>query len=147
MPHSGYKRYIVMLAVVIGTLSTACVPIGAKQCREYNDKDIEQFSTLVRVTMDIVSSEYEQPLPALIPEEKIKELIQRRGTPFKELELLDQYELIMVSHEGQWAAVAWEPGSDQKILQDLRCTKKLDEASWKSCSHGHEMTLDWQACN
>jgi len=139
--------HIILVAVLVATISTACAAVDSSSCREYSEKDMGKLATFVRNTMDIVSSVYMgEVMPALVPEERIKELIRERGTPFKELELLDQYELIMVSHEGQWAAVAWDPIYDQKLLQDLRCTKLLDEPSWRTCIHGHELTLDWHTC-
>jgi len=107
-----------------------------------------ELATFVRVSMSIVSSNYTGPLtPAQVPEEKIKEIIRQRGTPFKEVELLEKYELVFVSRDGQWGAVAWDPENDQKLLQDLRCTSLLDQHSWKSCILGREFTLDWRACN
>ena len=147
MRRSGRNLHIVLVAVFVAVISTACAAVDSNSCREYSEKDMGQLATFVRVTMDIVSSAYvDEATPALVPEERIKELIRERGTPFKELELLDQYELIIVSHEGQWAAVAWDPIYDQKLLQDLRCTKLLDEPSWRTCIHGHELTLDWRTC-
>ena len=147
MRRSGRNLHIILVAVLVATISTACAAVDSSSCREYSEKDMGKLATFVRNTMDIVSSVYMgEVMPALVPEERIKELIRERGTPFKELELLDQYELIMVSHEGQWAAVAWDPIYDQKLLQDLRCTKLLDEPSWRTCIHGHELTLDWHTC-
>lgn len=148
MQRSGYNLHIVLLAVFVLTTSTACAAIDSNSCREYSEKDMGQLATFVRVTMDIVSSTYMgEPAPAILSEEEIKELIRQRGTPFKELELLDKYEMTMVSHEGQWAAVVWDPANEQKLVQDLRCTTRLDELSWRACNHGHEFTLDWRTCN
>ncbi len=148
MRRSGRNLHIILVAVFVAAISTACAAVDSSSCREYSEKDMGKLATFVRNTMDIVSSVYMgEVMPALVPEERIKELIRERGTPFKELELLDQYELIMVSHEGQWAAVAWDSTYDQKLLQDLRCTKLLDEPSWRTCIHGHELTLDWRTCN
>ncbi|OGT74752.1 MAG: hypothetical protein A2W76_11230 [Gammaproteobacteria bacterium RIFCSPLOWO2_12_47_11] len=148
MRRSGYNLHIVLLAVFVLTTSTTCAALDSNSCREYSEKDMGQLATFVRVTMDIVSSTYMgEPAPALVTEENIKELIKQRGTPFKELELLDQYELNMVTHEGQWATVVWDSANNQKLLQDLRCTKLLDEPSWRTCAHGHELTLDWSTCN
>ena len=149
MRRSGCNLHIVLLAVFVLTTNTACAVLDEHTCREYSEKDMGQLATFVRVTMDIVSSNYmgEPAAPALVTEENIKELIKQRGTPFKELELLDQYELNMMSHEGLWAAVAWDSVNNHKLLQDLRCTKLLDEPSWRACTHGQEFTLDWSICN
>ncbi|TAJ95976.1 MAG: hypothetical protein EPO31_00730 [Gammaproteobacteria bacterium] len=148
MRRSGCNLHFVLLTVFVLTKSTLCAALDSNNCREYSEKDMGQLATFVRVTMDIVNSSYDRGnTPALVTEENIKEIIRQRGTPFKELELLDQYELNMVTHEGQWATVAWDPTNNQKLLQDLRCTTRLDESSWKTCSHGHKLTLDWRACN
>lgn len=147
MRHSGCNLYIILLAIFVLTTSTSHAAVDSNSCREYSEKDVGQLATFVRVTMDIVSSSYDsENTPALVTEENIREIIRQRGTPFKELELLDLYELNMVTHEGQWAAVAWDPTTNQKLLQDLRCTTRLDEPSWKTCTYGNELTLDWRTC-
>lgn len=148
MQRSGYKLHIVLLVSAVAMVSTACVTDDEHACRHYREKEMGQLATFVRVAMDIVNSEYMGAVtPALLPEEKIKALIAQRGAPFKELELLNRHELVMVSRNGQWATVAWDPENDQKLLQDLRCTTVLDEPSWKTCSRGHEFTLDWRTCH
>ena len=148
MLRSGCKLCFVLLLVAVTAISTACTTVGASECRKYDEDEMGVLATFVRVSMNIVSSNYTGPLtPVQVSEEKIKEIIKQRGAPFKELELLDKYELVFVSHRGQWGAVAWDPKYDQKLLQDLRCTKFLDEHSWKNCIRGHEFTLDWRTCN
>jgi hypothetical protein len=148
MLRSGCKLRFVLLVVAVTAISAACTTVGANGCREYGEDEMGELATFVRVSMNIVSSNYTGPsTPAQVPEEKIKEIIKQRGAPFKELELLDKYELMFVSRDGQWGAVAWNPENDQKLLQDLRCTNLLDEHSWKTCIRGREFTLDWRTCN
>lgn len=148
MQRFGYKARAVLLIVFVSYVSTACATTGEGGCRQHSEKEMGQLATFVRVSMDIVSSEYmDEATPPALTEEKIKALIEQRGTPFKELDLLRQYDLVMISQGGQWAAVAWDPENDQKLLQDLRCTKVLDDPTWRTCSRGHEFTLDWNKCN
>jgi hypothetical protein len=136
-----------VLALIVALACTACAPFNTAGCSDRNEKEMTQLATFVRVGMDIVSSSYaDVPPPASVPPETIREIIVRRGTPFKELELLDRYRVQFFSQDGQWAAVAWDPQNGQKLLQDLRCTRLLDEPTWKSCTSGHDFNLNWNAC-
>ena len=147
MLRSGCKLCFVLLLVAVTAISTACTTVGASECRKYDEDEMGVLATFVRVSMNIVSSYYtDSSTPTHVPKEKIKEIIKQRGAPFKELELLEKYELVFVFRGGQWGAVAWDPRNEQKLLQDLRCTSVLDERSWKTCVRGREFTLDWRTC-
>jgi len=121
----------------------------ADQCSTvYSEKDMGQLATLTRTTMDIVWSGYiGDTLPSNISEPQILETVRRLNTNFDELNMLDRYEMVMVSDGLNLATIVWDPENDRKLIEDLRCTKKLDASTWRECSFGNAFSLEWNVCH
>jgi hypothetical protein len=114
----------------------------------YNEKEMGGLATLDRVVMDIVSSEYiDKPVPQIISKTQIKEIVMRVNTNFEELKLLDNYDIVIVSNGKQIGCVIWDPTNGRKLIQDLRCTQKLDEPTWRQKVFGKDFTLSWAICD
>lgn len=144
MQLSGFRVLSLGLLVGIG------LTLGLSGCSEnrHTEKEIGQLATLTRTVMNIVFSEYiESPkIPRRISEGEIRNIISKVNTEFDQLKFLDQYEMEIVSDDTHIAAIMWDPKSNRKILQDLRCTSILDEESWRHNYTGNEFTLDWKIC-
>lgn len=120
---------------------------GGCDDRKYDEKDMGRLATLTRVVMDIVSSEYiGRPIPKKISEEDIKAMVVKNNTDFEELKLLDKYDMMIVSDGKYMGAIVWDPENGRKLIQDLRCTKKIEEPSWRNVSYGNEFSLSWSVC-
>ncbi len=114
----------------------------------YDEKEMGGLATLDRVVMDIVSTEYiNKPVPQIISKNQIKEIVTRVNTNFEELKLLDKYDIVIVSSGKQIGCVIWDPENGRKLIQDLRCTPKLDEPTWQQKVFGNEFTLSWAKCD
>jgi hypothetical protein len=104
--------------------------------------------TFDRVVMDIVSSEYiGKPVPQLVSNTQIKEIVIRVNKDIDELKLLDKYDMIIVSNGTQIGCVICDPDNGRKLIQDLRCTPELDEATWRQKVFGCDFTLSWSICD
>ncbi|MBF0329924.1 MAG: hypothetical protein HQL10_12260 [Nitrospirae bacterium] len=100
-----------------------------------------------KTVMDIVSSEYiETNPPKEINRETIRAIVIKKNTDFEELKVLDRYDMKMVSDGKQFGAVLWDPKNKRKLIQDLRCTLKLDDPAWQTITYGNEFTLNWEVC-
>jgi hypothetical protein len=140
MRRFGYS----LLIIVLFFLSAA--PSGCTT--SYDEKEMGGLATLARTVMDIVSSEYvENPVPQIISKTEIREIVTRVNTNFDELKLLDKYDMIIVSDGRQIGCVIWDPENGRKLIQDLRCTPKLDEPTWRQKIFGGDFTLPWAICN
>lgn len=139
MRRFGFSAVILLLVFSI--------PVTAGCEKVYNEKEMGELATLTRTVMDIVSSEYIGiSVPKTIAEPQIIEIVIRVNTDFAELRMLDKYDMVIVSDGVQIAAVVWDPENERKLIQDLRCTKSLDEPTWRNVSYGHEFTLNWSLC-
>jgi hypothetical protein len=124
----------------------SAVPAGCAG-KSYDEKEMGRLATFVRVVMDIVSSEYDdKPVPKLIKKEQLRKIIIKANTDFEELELLDKYGMIIVSDGKEMGAVVWDPKTNRKLIQDLRCTAKVDDPAWRKTVTGNDFTLDWGIC-
>jgi hypothetical protein len=144
MRHSGLKiiAIFVWAAVIAG-----CSWFARPETETYDEREMAQLATLTRTVMNIVRSDYiGKAFPAVLDETRIVATVTRLNTDFSELKLLDHYDMVMVSDGKHLAAVVWDPKTDRKLLQDLRCTSRLDEATWRESVLGHEFTLGWQNC-
>lgn len=140
------RRFGFSIVLLIFFVFTA----GIGSCTEgkYSEEDMGQVATFVRVVMDIVSSDYiDKDIPPEITKTRIKEIVIGINTDFEELDLLDKYEMIIVSNGVEIATVIWDPGNNRKLMQDLRCTPYVDEPSWRSEIFGNAFTLDWSICD
>ena len=140
MRRSGYS-FLIILLIVFAPL------IGACDEKQYDEKDMGRLATLVRVIMDIVSTEYiDSQIPKEISERQIVEIVKKDNTDFQELKMLDTYDIVMVSDGVHIGAVVWDPDNGRKLIQDLRCTKYLDEKTWRDIVYGHDFSLNWSLC-
>ena len=139
------RRFGYSLLIVIFFFLTAA-PSGC-DTTSYDEKEMGGLATLARVVMDIVSSEYiDKPVPQVISKTQIKEIVTRVNTNFEELKLLDKYDMVIVSNGTQIGCVIWDPENGRKLIQDLRCTPKLDEPTWRQKVFGKDLTLSWAIC-
>jgi hypothetical protein len=114
----------------------------------YDENEMGGLATFDRVVMDIVSSEYiDKPVPPVISKTQIKEIVARVNTNFEELKLLEKYDMAIVSNGKQIGSVIWDPRNGRKLIQDLRCTPKLDEPTWRQKVFGKNFTLSWAICD
>ncbi len=139
------RRFGYSLVIIIFFFLTAA-PSGC-DTRSYDEKEMGGIATFARVVMDIVSSEYiDKPIPQIISEIQIKEIVIRVNTNFEQLKLLDRYDMVIVSNGTQIGCVIWDPENGRKLIQDLRCTPKLDEPTWRQKVFGNDLTLSWAIC-
>jgi len=139
------RRFGYSFLIIIFFFLTAA-PSGCDTA-SYDEKEMGGLATLSRVVMDIVSSEYiDKPVPQSISETQIKEIVTRENTNFEELKLLDKYDMVIVSNGTQIGCVIWDPDNGRKLIQDLRCTQKLDEPTWRQKIFGKDFTLSWAVC-
>jgi hypothetical protein len=61
--------------------------------------------------------------------------------------LLDKYDMVIVSNGTRIGCVIWDPENGRKLIQDLRCTSKLDEPTWRQKVFGKDLTLPWTVCD
>jgi hypothetical protein len=141
MQRFGYS----LLIIIFFFLTTAP---GGCSTKAYDEKEMDGLTTLARVVMDIVSSEYiDKPVPQIILKTQLKEIVTRVNTNFEELKLLNKYDMVIVSHGTQIGCVIWDPENGRKLIQDLRCTPKLDEPTWRQNISGKDFTLSWAICD
>lgn len=144
MRRSGLKGIATFILVIV---MASCSWFAGQAKNTYDEHEMAQLATLTRTVMNIVRSDFiGTAFPASLDETQIVETVRRLNTDFSELKLLDRYDMVMVSNGKQLAAVAWDPKTDRRLLQDLRCTSRLDEATWREVVFGHVFTLGWQAC-
>lgn len=123
----GLKSIVTILLVII---IASCCWVNGQAKKSYDEQEMAQLATLTRTVMNIVRTDFiAKPFLATLNETQIVEIVRRLNTNFAELNLLDRYDIAMFSNDKQLAAVAWDPKTDRKLLQDLRCTSKLDEAT------------------
>lgn len=140
MRRFGYS--LVLLYVVLAVAGS-----GGCDERAYDEKDMGRLATFTRVVMDIVKSTYiEAKISLEIPEDKIRKIVIENNTDFEEIALLDLYDMKIVSDGEQIESVIWDPASNRKLIEDLRCTKKLDWAAWRTVTYGSDFTLNWSLC-
>ncbi len=139
------RRFGFSLLIIVFFFCTAA-PSGC--AKSYDEKEMGGLATFARVAMDIVSSEYiDKPVPQVISETQIKEIVTRVNKDIDELKLLDKYDMVIVSNGTQIGCVIWDPDNGQKLIQDLRCTPKLDEPTWRQKVFGSDFTLSWSMCD
>jgi hypothetical protein len=141
MRRFGYSlRFSVFFFLTVAT--SGCCTMS------YDEKEMGGLTTFDRVVMDIVSSDYiDKPVPQTISKIQIKEIVTRVNTNFDELKLLDKYDMIIVSNGKQIGSVIWDPKNGRKLIQDLRCTPKLDDPTWRQKVFGKDFTLSWAICD
>jgi len=139
MQHFGLNILIVILTITLYSCAT----------KHYSDEDMARVSTVVRTCMSIAKGKYyDSDIPEQINEKELIKIIEtENSTHFKELDRFDgPLEIKIVTHNKYIAAVVWDSETNQKLLQDLQCTLKLDEKSWKNNVTGSQFTLDWKVC-
>lgn len=142
MQRFGFNSLMIFLVIVAGTSSSCATNV-------YRDDDMAKLATLARTTMSIVKGEYYgKTLPAQLDENRIIEIVRTRNSSnFKELDQLDgQTELMIVSDGTSMGAIIWDSDSDRKLIQDLQCTPKLDDAAYQREEFGHAFALDFKTC-
>ena len=141
MRRFGYSTLIISLFFLTAALSGCSTT-------SYDEKEMGGLATFDRVVMDIVSSEYiDKPVPQTISKTQIKEIVTRVNTKFEELKYLDKYDMVIVSNGTKIGCVFWDPENGRKLIQDLRCTQKLDEPTWRQTVFGSDFTLSWAICD
>ena len=133
MRRYGFDGIVTILLIIV---IVGCSLFNRQPKKSYDEKEMARLATLTRTAMNIV----------ILNETQIVEIVCRLNTNFAELKLLDRYDMVMVSNSKQLAAVAWDPKTDRKLLQDLRCTSQLDEATWREVVFGNDFSLGWTAC-
>ena len=140
----GFKNIVTILLVIV---ITSCCWFNGRPKKSYDEQEMAQLATLTRTLMNIVRTDFiDTPVPDTLNETHIVEIVRHLNTNFAELELLNRYDMVMFSNGKQLATVVWDPKTDRKLLQDLRCTSQLDEATWLEYVFGHDFTLGWVAC-
>lgn len=140
MRRFGYSFLVLSLFIATAAPSSCTT-------KSYDEKEMGGLATLARVVMDIVSSEYiDKPVPRIITKAQVKEIVTRVNTNFEELKLLDKYDMVIVSKGNELGCVIWDPENGRKLIQDLRCTPKLDEPDWRQTVFGNDFTLSWAIC-
>lgn len=140
------RRFGYSLVLILVFFLTAAP--GGCGTKSYDEKEMGGLATLARVVMDIVSSEYiDKPIPQTISKTQVKEIVTRVNMKFDELKLLDKYDIVIVSNGKQIGCVIWDPENGRKLIQDLRCTPKLDEPTWRQEVFGSDFTLPWTICD
>jgi hypothetical protein len=141
MRRFGYSLLIIVLFFLTAAPSSC-------NTTSYDEKEMGGLATFARIAMDIVSSEYiGKPVPRIIPKTQIKEILAKVNANFEELKLLDKYDMVIVSNGTQVGCVIWDPINKRKLIQDLRCTPKLDELTWRQRVFGNDFTLSWAICD
>ena len=143
MQRFGFNSLVAFLIVVI-TAGTSCATTS------YHDDDMARLATLARTTMSIVKGEYYgKTLPAKIDEGAIIQLVRTQNSRhFKELNQLDgKIELMIVSDGKNMGAVIWDSSNNRKLIQDLQCTPKLDDHTYRRTEYGHVFSLDFKTCS
>jgi len=140
MRRFGFSAFVLSIFLFLAS-------VGGCDEQTYDEKDMGQLATLTRTVMDIVKSEYVGvEVPKKLSEPKIIEIVTRVNTNFSQLKLLDKYDMEIVSDGKHLGAVVWDPNNGRKLIQDLRCTKKLDKAAWRTSLYGNTFSLDWAIC-
>lgn len=140
------RRFGYSFLIIIFFFFTAA-PSGCNTL-SYDENEMGGLATFARVVMDIVSTEYiDQPAPQIILKTQIKEIVTRTNTNFQALKLLDKYDMVIVSHGALIGCVIWDSENGRKLIQDLRCTPKLDEPTWRQIVFGNDLTLSWAICD
>jgi hypothetical protein len=140
MRRFGFSLLIVFFFFIIAAPSSCT--------KSYDEKEMGELFTFDRVVMDIVSSEYiSKQIPDKITKDQIKEIVIRKNSNMDKLKFLDKYNMVIVSHGTQIGCVIWDPENDRKLIQDLRCTPKLDEPTWRQKVFGSDFTLSWAICD
>ena len=141
MQRFGYNTVSALLLAVILISTQGCAE------KKYADSDIVPLTTLSRVMLDVVRVDYiGQEAPAMIDEESAKAIIEKRGRKMDALQQLDEYDMKIVSNGKKFGAVFWDPRNERKLIEDLRCTKKVDHKAWQEVIFGNEFTLKWEEC-
>ena len=143
MRRFGFNPLIVFLVVIIGA-GSSCM-----EDYSYSEGEIGKLSTLVRTTLDITKGKYYgKTLPSQMNEDEIVQIILSERPHFKELELLEgEIELMFVSNGTDIGAIIWDSGNNRKLIQDLQCTRKLDDPTYQREEFGNTFTLDWKICS
>ena len=140
MRRFGFSLLIVFFFFIIAAPSSCT--------KSYDEKEMGELFTFDRVVMDIVSSEYiSKQIPDKITKDQIKEIVIRQNSNMDKLKLLDRYNMVIVSKGNQIGCVICDPENGRKLIQDLRCTPKLDEPTWRQKVFGCNFTLPWSICN
>lgn len=142
MQRSGYNIFLLVL-VFFTVAITSCAN------ERYSDDDMARMATVVRTTMSIIKGKYYgSAIPEIILEKQIIEIVREENSShFKELEQFnDKFDIKIVSHNKLIGAIVWDSENNRKLIQDLRCTLKLDDSVWKRNVMGSEFTLDWNVC-
>lgn len=116
--------------------------------RVYDEEDMGKLTTLTRIVMDIVFSEFvDKPAPKKIEQPQILGIVRTGNVDFEQLKMFEKYHIVMVSDgKSNFAAVVWDARNDRKLLQDLRCTLYPDDKAWERVEYGHDFTLSWNLC-
>jgi len=139
------RRFGYSLLIIVLFFFTAA-PSGC--AKSYDEKEMGSLATFAREVMDIVSSEYiDKPVPQIISKTQIRKIVTRVNKDFDQLKFLDKYDMVIVSNSSQIGCVIWDPENGQKLLQDLRCTPKLDEPTWRQKIFGSDFNLSWAICD
>lgn len=146
MQRFGFNLKTLFLAISLFTL-LGCNPAGYQKHTAYSDEDMAPLTTLSRVVMDIVKSNYlETPAPTEISEDEIKTIVAARGKGLDALDHLSTYKIKMVSNGKKIAAIFWDPTNNRKLIEDLQCTSKVDLKAWNEELYGNDLTLNWGIC-
>lgn len=118
--------------------------------QRYSEEDMTRMATVVRTTMSIIKGVYfGEDIPEEISEDELINIILTQNSPhFKELGIFHSYiEIKIISNTKDIGAVVWDSRTHRKIMQDLECTLKLDDATWKGEEFDDSFTLDWGICS
>lgn len=140
MQHFGYNIIFVILLTIT---SSSCAT------NRYSDDDMARMATVVRTAMNIIKGKYYySDIPSVTNEKKTIEIVLKENSShFKEMEQFDgALEIKIISNGKYIGVIVWNSDTNRKLIQDLRCTLKLDDKAWKREALGSEFNLDWNIC-
>lgn len=142
MQRFGYNIFLAVFILFVVT-STSCLN------NSYSDDDMARMATVVRTTMSIIKGKYyDSVIPEKITEKEIIDIVRTENSShFKEMNQFDgELDIKIVSHNKFIGAIVWNSNTNRKLIQDLRCTLKLDDPVWERKEMGSQFTLDWNIC-
>lgn len=121
--------------------------INFSGCNQSNEEILGPVITFERLVLDITHANYiDKNIPAEINEDKIREIISLRKQKIHNMELLDKYDMKIISKNGCLACIVWDPKTNEKLIEDIRCTPEVDLKALGYKLYGNDFSLSWKKC-